>query len=381
MSMKNTWNAATQTAQALGWIDEQTKAVTPPMHPSSTFIRDDDNQYRNGYSYARDNNPTYEQSEALLATLENGSDALLFSSGLAACAAAFQALRPGDHIVVGDVMYWGVKKWLDEIGKPWGLKVSYIPTGDLKALEASLNATPTQLVWIETPSNPLWSCWDIRAAAVLSHDYGAKFAVDNTVATPVLTRPLEMGADLVMHSATKYLNGHSDIIAGALVTKEEDEFWSNIQQNRQLSGAILGTFEAWLLLRGMRTLFLRVRESSKNAMTLAKHFENHPKIAEVLYPGLESSPDHALAKSQMENGFSGMLSLRLKAGEAAAIAAAKKVNLWKRATSLGGVESLIEHRASVEGPGTLVPADLLRLSCGIETADDLISDLEQAINT
>jgi cystathionine gamma-synthase len=379
MSKKNSWQASTQAAQALGWIDEQTKAITPPMHPSSTFIRDADNQYRNGYSYARDTNPTYDQAEELLATLETGEDALLFSSGLAACAAVFQACRPGDRVIMGDVMYWGVKKWLDDIGEPWGLKVSYVRTGDLAALSGCLDEGPVKLVWIETPSNPMWSCWDIRATSVLCKDHGALLIVDNTVATPVITRPLELGADIVMHSATKYLNGHSDIIAGALVCKRNSEFWQNIRLNRSLSGAILGTFEAWLLLRGMRTLFLRVRESSNNALAIAQHFENHPAIGEVLYPGLASSPEHEIAKSQMDGFYSGMLSMRLVAGEAGAISAAANVAIWKRATSLGGVESLVEHRASVEGDGTLVPSDLLRFSCGIEAVDDLISDLEQAI--
>ncbi len=380
MSRKNNWQPETNAAQALGWIDERTKAVTPPVHPSSTFIRDPDNRYRTGYSYGRDTNPTYDQAEALLADLEGAEDAMLFASGLAAAAAIFQALKPGDRVITGDVMYWGVKAWFDEFGEPWGLKVDYVPAGDLDALAHAFADGPVQLVWLETPTNPLWSIWDIAAAADLCRRHGAILAVDNTVATPVLTRPLALGADIVMHSATKYLNGHSDIIAGALATREDSAFWQRVREARHISGGILGSFEAWLLLRGMRTLFLRVRESAATALKIARHFDGHPRIEQVLYPGLPHTPGHDVAARQMTGGFGAMLSIRVKGGEAAAVGAAARVRLWKRATSLGGVESLIEHRASVEGPDSPVPTDLLRLSCGIEAVEDLIADLEQALD-
>jgi cystathionine gamma-synthase len=237
----------------------------------------------------------------------------------------------------------------------------------------------TRLVWIETPSNPLWSITDIAGAAEIAHAAGALLAVDSTAASPVLTRPLALGADIVMHSATKYLNGHSDVIAGSLTTARKDEFWQRIVTTRSGHGAILGSFEAYLLLRGMRTLYPRVERACHSAMQIAERLTRHPKVLAVLYPGLESDAGHAVAARQMTGGFGGMLSIRVQGGEAAAIATAARVELWKRATSLGGVESLLEHRASIEGAGSPVPPDLLRLSVGIEDPDDLIADLEMAL--
>ncbi len=366
-------------AQALGRVDEVTRSLTPPVHFTSTFERDPDNQYRSGFIYARNHNPVWAQAEALLAELEGAAGALFFASGMAAATAPFLALKPGDHVVLPEVMYWGLRKWVLEWAVPWGLEASFVPTGDLAALAAAVRPGRTALVWIETPANPTWIVTDIAGAATIAHGAGAVLAVDSTVATPVLTRPIALGADLVMHSATKYLNGHSDVIAGALATARDDAMWQRIQFVRTNFGPALGPMEAWLTLRGMRTLFLRVRQASANALALARHFEGHPAIAEVMYPGLQRDPGHAVAARQMEGGFGGMLSLRVAGGAAAAIAAAARVRLWKRATSLGGVESLIEHRASIEGPASPVPADLLRLSAGIEHVDDLIADLEQAL--
>jgi cystathionine gamma-synthase len=234
-------------------------------------------------------------------------------------------------------------------------------------------------VWIETPANPLWTVTDIAAAAEIAHDAGALLAVDSTAATPVLTRPIEHGADIVMHSATKYLNGHSDVIAGTLTAARDDDFWQRLVASRASGGAILGNMETYLLMRGMRTLFLRVERACRSAQLVASAMARHPRIAEVLYPGLPGHPGHVVAARQMKGGFGGMLSIRIKGGEAAAIATAARVELWKRATSLGGVESLVEHRASVEGPGTPVPGDLLRLSVGIEDPQDLIDDLDRAL--
>lgn len=379
MNDENSYSPETRAAQALGWIDERTRAVSPSVHLTSTYIRDPDNQYRAGWSYGRDDNPGYDQTEALLADLEGGADAQLFASGMAAAVAVFLSLEPGAHVVAPRVMYWGLKGWLETTGRTWGLEVDFVDAWETEALAAAVRPGRTRLVWIETPANPLWQITDIAASAEIAHRAGAVLAVDNTVPTPVLTRPIAHGADLVMHSATKYLNGHSDLIAGALVTARDDELWQRIRGQRHDGGAILGPMEAWLTLRGMRTLYLRVERACANALRLARHFEDHPAVDAVLYPGLEDAAGHAVAARQMQGGFGGMLSLRLAAGEAAAIATAAQVALWKRATSLGGVESLIEHRASVEGPGSPVPGDLLRLSCGIEAADDLIADLEQAL--
>jgi cystathionine gamma-synthase len=264
-------------------------------------------------------------------------------------------------------------------GSRWGLAIEPVDTTDLDALAAALQPGRTRLVWLETPANPLWEISDIAAAAELAHRAGARLAVDSTVATPVLTRPLALNADLVMHSATKYLNGHSDVIAGTLTTAREDEWWDRLKSVRARQGGIAGSFEAWLLLRGMRTLFLRVRHCCQSAQLVAERMAQHPRVAQVLYPSLPDFPGHAAAARQMTGGFGGMLSIRMRGGEAAAIATAARVSLWKRATSLGGVESLIEHRASIEGPDSPVPLDLLRLSVGIEEPADLIADLETAL--
>ena len=366
-------------AQALGWIDEATRAITPPVHVSSTYLRDADNQYRSGRVYARADNPAFNQAEAVLAALEQGRHAMLFASGMAAATAVFQALAPGDHVLAPRVMYWSLRNWLTTFATRWGLAVELIDMTDPGAVRAAIRPGKTKLVWVETPANPLWSVTDIEATATIAHAAGATLAVDSTVATPVLTQPLALGADIVMHAATKYLNGHSDLLAGVLVTREDNALWQRIRAVRAQIGGTLGSFESWLLLRGMRTLHLRVAAASRSALRIAQHFERHPLVAEVLYPGLPGAHGHAVAARQMQGGFGGMLSIRAKGGEAAAIAVAAHTELWKRATSLGGTESLIEHRASVEGAGTPAPPDLLRLSVGIEDTGDLIRDLEQAL--
>ena len=370
---------STLAAQAMGWVDPSTRAVIPPIHTATTFIRDPDNQYRSGRSYARADNPTFDHAEALLAALEGGAACLTFASGMAAATTVFQSLAPGDHVVAPNVMYWGLRRWLTTFGRERGLLVDLVDASDLDAIAAALRPGRTRLVWIETPANPTWAITDIAAAAKLAHDAGARLAVDSTVATPVLTRPIALGADLVMHSATKYLNGHSDVVAGALVTARKDDFWHRLETLRHDGGAILGPFEAWLLLRGMRTLPLRVERACRTAAMLAERLAAHRGVSAVLYPGLQGHPGHAVAARQMQGGFGGMLSIRVAGGEQAAIATAARVRIWKRATSLGGVESLIEHRASVEGPGTPAPPDLLRLSVGIEDADDLLDDLDRAL--
>ncbi|WP_421994826.1 trans-sulfuration enzyme family protein [Reyranella sp.] len=371
--------AASLAAQAMGWVDPVTKAVVPPIHMSSTYVRDEDNGYRSGRIYARADNPTFDQAETTLAALEGGARALVFSSGMSAATACFLALAPGDHVVAPKVMYWSLRNWLAGFARQWGLAVDFVDADRSDAIAEAVRPGATRLVWIETPANPTWSVTDIAAAATIAHRAGALLAVDSTVATPVLTRPIEHGADIVMHSATKYLNGHSDIIAGALVGARDDEHWQKLRTIRAQLGTILGQTEAWLLLRGMRTLFPRVAWACRSAETLAERLAAHPMVAEVLYPGLPGFAGHAAAKRQMAGGFGGMLSVRARGGERAAIATAARVALWKRATSLGGVESLIEHRASIEGPGTPCPPDLLRLSVGVEDAGDLFDDLDQAL--
>jgi cystathionine gamma-synthase len=373
------WSKASLLAQAMGKIDEATRAVTPPIHVSSTFIRDPDNQYRSGNIYGRPDNETVREAESVLTMLEGAAASMVLGSGMSAATAVFLALQPGDHVVAPTVMYWGLRNWLKNDAAGWGLKVDFVDTSDLDALRAAVRQGETKLVWIETPSNPMWSVTDIAGAVSIAHGAGARLAVDSTVATPILTQPLSLGADIVMHSATKYLNGHSDVIAGVLCAAREDDFWARIKRVRSTLGQILGPFEAFLLLRGMRTLDLRVRAMSASASAVAMHFASDPRVLEVLYPGLPTHARHAVAARQMQGGFGGMLSIRVRAGEEAAIRTAANVRLWKRATSLGGVESLIEHRASIEGPGTPCPSDLLRLSVGLETPGDLIADLDVAL--
>lgn len=370
----------TQTVQASGHVDEVTRAIVPPVHPSTTYERDADGGYPSGRAYTRPHNPTYDAPEQLLGALEGGAGCLLFSSGMAAGTAVFQSLLPGDHVVVSRVMYFAYRTWLVDFGMSWGLDVEFVDTTDPDALAAAMRPGKTKLVFVDTPANPTWSITDIGTAAEIAHGARARLVVDNTVATPVFTRPLELGADLVVHSASKYLNGHSDVLIGAVVSAARDSFWHRIRAWRRDAGAVPGPFDAWLLLRGMRTLFLRVHRAAETALRIAEHFSRHPRIATILYPGLVDHPGHAVAAKQMTGGYGGMLSIRLKDGEAAAMATAANVEVFKRATSLGGVESLIEHRASIEGPTSPVPGDLLRLSVGIEKPEDLIADLESALD-
>ncbi len=368
----------TLAAQALGAIEPETKGVVLPLHVASTFIRDPDNQYRSGYSYGRPDNATVRHTEAVIAALEDAPEALLFGSGMAAATSVVLALPAGAHILAPAVMYWSLRNWFVTAAPRFGYRVDLVDMTDLGAVRAALRPGETKLIWIETPANPLWGITDIAGVAEIAHKAGAKLAVDSTVATPLFCRPLALGADVVMHSATKYLNGHSDVIAGALATARADEFWTAIKTVRAQHGAILGPFEAWLLMRGLRTLDARVRTQTESAMALARRLADHPSVAAVLYPGLPAFPGHAIAARQM-SGFGAMMSIRLKSGERAAIDAAARVEIWKRATSLGGVESLIEHRASVEGPNSPCPPDLLRLSVGLEDPDDLYADLDRAL--
>lgn len=370
----------TLVAQALGGVDPVSGGLAPVINLSTNYEQKTDGSYHQDRVYTRADNPTYEDAEALIAALEGaGCACALFSSGMAASTAVFQSLLPGDHVLVGRVLYWGVRKWLAEFGLAWGLDVEFVDTTNLGAVESAIRPGHTRLVWLETPANPTWEITDLDAVCRIAHAAGARVAVDNTVATPVLTRPIELGADLVVHSASKYLNGHSDVLAGAVLTARPDPFWERIRSWRRNAGAVPGPLEAWLLVRGMRTLFLRVRRASESAMSIARHYDGHPAMKAVLYPGLPSHPGHEIAARQMSGGFGGMLSIRLAGGFDQAMALLAAVRVFKRATSLGGVESLIEHRGIMEGPSSPVPDDLLRLSIGIEDPGDLVADLDRAL--
>ena len=379
MARERPLSPASLAAQAGRFIDQATGAVVPPVHPATTYARGADYEPVGDYVYARYRNPTDDPAERLLAALEGGAEARLFASGLGAMTAVFETVQTGQHVAAPRVMYHGGQDWLRRLSETRGVGLTFFEAAEPDSLRAAVRPGETAIVWIESPVNPTWDVIDIAAAAETAHASGAILAVDSTVAPPVTTRPIAHGADIVFHSATKYLNGHSDVTAGVLVTKAQDARWEEINQVRKLAGATLGPFESWLLLRGLRTLFVRFERASQNALALARNFEGHPKVEAVLYPGLESHPGHAIAKRQMTGGFGGMLSICVKGGADEAKAVATGVRVFVPATSLGGVESLIEHRATVEGPHSKVPPNLLRLSVGIETADDLIADLEQAL--
>jgi cystathionine gamma-synthase len=366
----------TLAASALGAWEPATRALTPSIHVATTYVRDEDSSYSTGLVYGRSDNVSIHQAEALIAELEHASEAMMFGSGMAAASAVFLSLPP-THIVAPKLMYWGLRQWLRDLPR-YGHTVTFVDMADLDAVRAAVIPGKTGLVWIETPSNPLWTITDIEAVSACAHQAGAIVCADSTTATPVLTRPLDCGCDLVVHSATKYLNGHSDVVAGVIATARNDAAWARIRVFRERIGAFLGPFDAFLLLRGLRTLDLRVRAQSKTAALLAERLSAHPAVRTVLYPGLPGHPGHAIAARQMSDGFGGMLSVRL-GSRAEAIAVAARVRLWRRATSFGGVESLIEHRASIEGSNSPCPDDLLRLSAGLEDPDDLYRDLLQAL--
>ncbi|RAJ95849.1 cystathionine gamma-synthase [Larkinella arboricola] len=357
--------------------DANAGAVAPPISLSTTFERDADGAFPHGHVYARTSNPNRDALEAALAALEGGFAGLAFSSGQAATMTLLLGLRPGDHVVIGDDAYHGTPALLEELFHPWGLTYTRADFTNLDAIRASIHEN-TRLVWIETPSNPLLKIADIQAIADLAHEAGAWCACDNTWATPILQRPLDLGCDVVMHSTTKYIGGHSDVLSGALVFKEDGEFYQRVRRYQTLGGAVAAPFDCWMLLRGIKTLTTRVRAQSATALQLAEFLDRHPAVEAVYYPGLETHPGYEIAQKQMTM-FGAMLSVQIKDGAEAAMAVAGHVQLFTRATSLGGVESLIEHRASVEGPTTRTPQNLLRISVGLEHADDLIADLEQAL--
>ena len=367
---------ATLFAQADGYLDGTTGGVVPPIQPATTFARGPDYALASpGHVYSRDDDDLVRLAERILAKAEAGGAALVVPSGMAAVAAALRTVPSGGRIVQQSGIYWGTTKWTRDYCARRGVRLDEVDAADPQALEAALGE-PADVVWIETPSNPYLKVTDIAAAARLAHAAGAVLMVDSTAATPVLTQPLSLGADLVVHSATKAINGHSDVLAGALVTAREDDRWNEMRMDRHDAGAVLSPFAAWLLIRGMRTLPLRMERMCANAMAVAQAMQTDDAVHAVLYPGLAEDPGHAVACGQMGGGFGSLLSIRVRGGRERALRAVGRLRLWHRATSLGGVESLVEHRHTIEDT---VPDDLLRLSCGIESARDLIGDLKAAL--
>ena len=358
-------------------IDPTTAAVTPPIHLSTTFAREAGGGYRAGYVYSRYTNPNRAALERCLAALEGGAAAAAFSSGSAATMSLLQILGAGSHVIVPDDAYFGTIKLARDVFGPWGLEMTLVDMTDLAAVERAMRPD-TKLVWVETPSNPLLRVSDIAAIAAIAHRGGAICAVDNTWGTPVLQRPLELGADVSMHSTTKYLGGHSDVLSGALIFRERGAPFERLASVQATGGAVPSPFECWLVLRGIRTLPVRVRAQTANAAALAEFLANHPAVEAVHYPGLASHSAHAIAARQM-SGFGGMLSVQAGENREESLAIAGRLRVFTQATSLGGTESLVEHRASVEGPNTRAPENLLRVSVGLEHIDDLKEDFDQAL--
>ena len=375
-------NFETIAAQAAHQIDAATGAVAPPIYLSTTFERDPDGEFSRGFVYSRADNPNRRALEHCLALLEGGEAgnavAAAFASGSAATAAVFQALAPGDHVIAPDDCYHGTSRMLREVFAPWGVETSFVNMSDTDAVQQAVRPN-TRLVWVETPSNPLLNITDVARVADITHTAGALCACDNTWATPMLQRPFESGADLVVHSTTKYLSGHEDVTGGAVVSREDSAFFQRVLLIQNVCGPVPAPFDAWLTLRGIRTLHVRMPVHSANAGRLARFLQDHPRVSAVHYPGLPEHPGHDVAARQMSD-FGGMLSFQVMGGRDAAMRVANRAQLFVHATSLGGTQSLIEHRASIEGPETTTPDDLLRVSAGLENIDDLIADLAQALS-
>ena len=367
----------TQAVHAGRRIDPATGAVTPPIHVSTTFERGTAGDYPLGFSYAREDNPTRRSLEECLAALEGGKEALAFSSGLAVVTALVQGLEPGDHIVAPADIYYGIRQVISGIFGKWPLETTYVDMTDPDAVRAVVRPG-TRLVIIETPSNPLMKITDLRAVAAIGRQANAISVCDGTFTTPVLQRPLDCGVDMVMHSTTKYIGGHSDLVGGALITRYDNYLFERARKSQRFGGATPSPFDCWLALRGASTLPWRMRAHSENALKIAGFLRCHAAVERVHYPGLAEHPGHKIAAGQM-SGFGGMLSFDVRGGREQAMAVAAAVRLFTRATSLGGPHSLIEHRASIEGRGTTTPQNLLRCSIGLEHPDDLIADLEQAL--
>jgi cystathionine gamma-synthase len=357
--------------------DPATGAVTPPIYLSTTFERQPDGSYPTGYEYARDGNPNRNALEECVSALEGGQAAAAFSSGSVATMTIFQALSPGDHILAPDDLYFGIRQLLRDVFTPWGLEIAFVDMTDVSQTQKAVRRN-TKLILAETPSNPQIKVTDIRRTSEIAHGAGAYFVCDNTMATPILQRPLDLGADFVVHATTKYLGGHDDVMGGMVVAKQESDLFRKIRKLQKIGGAIPSPFECWLTLRGIHTLPYRMRAHSESAMQVAKFLSDHPAIERVLYPGLTNDVGYNIASQQMSL-FGGMISVQVNGGRDKAMNVAAKVKLFTRATSFGGPHSLIEHRASVEEPGTKTPDNLLRLAIGLENVDDLVDDLAQAL--
>ena len=374
-------NPETTAAQAAHHPDPATGAVAPPIYLSTTFERDPDGEYSRGFVYSRSDNPNRQSLEHLLALLESGEAgdavAAAFSSGSAATATVFQALAPGDHVIAPDDCYHGTARLLREVFAPWGLQTTFVDMTDADNVRDAVQPN-TRLIWVETPSNPLLKITDIAEMASIAQSAGALCACDNTWASPMLQQPLALGVDLVVHSTTKYLSGHEDVTGGAVVGASDSDFFQRVRLIQNIYGAVPSPFDCWLSLRGIRTLHVRMPAHCANAGKIARFLHDHPNVAAVHYPGLPDHPGHDVADGQMAD-FGGMLSFQVAGGRDAAMGVAANVRLFVRATSLGGTQSLIEHRASIEGPDSKTPDDLLRVSVGLENADDLIADLAQAL--
>ena len=378
MKTSKTYRFETLAVHAGHGVDPATGAVTEPIHLSTTFEREADGSYPHGFLYSRNHNPNRNGLEAALAALEGGSSSAAFGSGLAAVTAIIQGLKPGDHVVAPSDIYHGTANVLKHLFAKWQVSASFVDMTDLDGVRRATQPN-TRIVWIETPSNPLIQCVDIAAIADIAHRGGARAVADNTFASPALQRPLDLGCDLVMHATTKYFGGRSDVLGGVAITRANDEAFAQIRSAQLFGGAVPSPFDCWLIMRSLPTLPYRMRAHCANASKIAAFLSSHPKVSAVHYPGLESSPFHALARRQM-SGFGGMLSFEAKGGKDAAMALAAQVEVFTRATSLGGVESLIEHRASIEGPESKTPQGLLRVSVGLEHVDDLVEDLAQALD-
>jgi len=369
----------TQAIHATNLVDETAGAIATPIFLSTTFARDADGNYPKGHMYSRNSNPNRDALEKGLAVLEGGAKAFTFGSGLAAVSAVFQCMKSGDHVLMPAVGYYASMKLAEEIMGPWGLQMSQVDMEDLDAIKAAIQPN-TKLIWVETPANPLLGISDIEAICTLAHSHGIFVGVDNTIATPILQNPISFGADIVMHATTKYIGGHSDVLGGAIIVREENNWSERLKRVQILMGATQSPLDCYLLARGLKTLPLRMREHSASALALAQKLEKHIAIEKVHYLGLASHPQHALAKRQMPHGFSGMISIQIKGDEVNARRVASKLKLFQQATSLGGVESLAEHRKSIEGPDSKTPGNLVRLSIGLEHVDDLWEDLDQALS-
>lgn len=362
--------------------DPTTGAVTVPIYQTSTYAQERVGQHK-GYEYSRTHNPTRTALEECIASLEGGADTygLGFASGMAAINNLMYLARPGDHVVLSDDVYGGTFRLFDKVLKNYGIEYTLANLTDLERA-AGVFRTTTRFIWLETPTNPWLKIIDIRQVAEMAHNYGAKLVVDNTFASPYLQRPLELGADVVVHSSTKYLGGHSDAVGGLMVTKDKD-IRDRVAFHQNATGAVPGPFDSWLVLRGLKTLPIRMRAHGENALAVAKFLAEHPKVEQAIYPGLSSHPQHELAKQQMD-GFGGMVSFIAKGGYDEALEMVSRTKIFTLAESLGGVESLIEHpgamtHASLAGSPIEMHPGLVRLSVGIETVDDLIKDLEQAL--